>query len=102
MKIKEDLKALVEENLRDKASTIFLKRSANLIDASGDDKDSIALSVRKVGNLIAFFIDEALAEIILGRLMERIDESRDSESEMTAMRRGFGNGLMQRMPGPDQ
>jgi len=102
MKIKEDLKALVEENLRDKASTIFLKRASDMINASGDDKDSIALSVRKVGNLIAIFIDEALAEIILRRLMERIDGSLDSESEMTAMRRGFGNGMMPRMPGSDQ
>jgi len=102
MKIKEDLKALVEENLRDKASTIFLKRAADIIDTFGDDKDSIDLSVRKVGNLIAFFIDEALAEIVLRRLMERIDGSRDSESEMIVMKRGFGNGQTSIMPGPDQ
>lgn len=75
MTVKEDLKTLIMEILHERASTIFLKRAADVIDASGDDSESILSAVRKVSCRVAIFIDETLAESVQQKLLKKIGAS---------------------------
>lgn len=66
----------MSEALDGKASSIFVKRVADRIAESENDRESLASVADKVGKMIAMFIDEDLAKKVVWDMMSRIHESR--------------------------
>jgi len=57
MDIKSDLKNIINENLAEAASSIFIGKSLAIIDESAENKESLLVAADRVSKRIALFID---------------------------------------------
>ena len=61
MDIKSDLKNIINENLAEAASSIFIGKSLAIIDESAETKESLLAAADRVSKRIALFIDTDMA-----------------------------------------
>ena len=75
MSIKNELKDIITERLREVASSIFIERVLTVLDESADTKESFLAAADTISKRIALFIDTALAREILDMLRIEIDNA---------------------------
>lgn len=73
MSIKDGLKDIITERLRDVASSMFLARALAILDESADNKESLLCAAETISKRIDLFIDSALAKKLLDVLRIEIE-----------------------------
>ncbi len=73
MSIKDRLKSIVTERLRDAASSIFIGRALAVLDESADTKESLLCAADSISKRVALFIDTVLAKEIFDILTIEIE-----------------------------
>jgi uncharacterized protein (TIGR02266 family) len=73
MSIKDGLKSIITERLREVASSFFIEKALAILDESADTKESFLCAADTISKRIALFIDTALAREILDILRIEIE-----------------------------
>src|SRR5574340_485771 len=73
MDVKSDLKKVINENLAEAASSIFIDKSLAIIDESAENKVSLLAAADRVSKRIALFIDTDMAAKVLDVLSLEIE-----------------------------
>ena len=75
MSIKDGLKSIITERLREVASSFFIEKALAILDESADTKESLICAADTISKRIDLFIDTALAREILDILRIEIENT---------------------------